>query len=241
MNKALLVGIILVVVSLIAFGGIGIWNFFSLPSPDGKQLERRVEELKKENASLKSQREKDIVEIKELNAQVERLSGSQPGGMAIEEKRKALATKEAELNSRNTRLVEREEQLRLDQIKLDDEKRIFFNERGLKVEEIGEARQIKADREKFEANYERMEERLVQTEERANNWLKAIYAISIVFFVGVIALVAFLMHMAAKNRRIDMAMRTVDSVSLSAHDRNLLMASLGGRIIEQPRDDEGEQ
>ena len=86
-----------------------------------------------------------------------------------------------------------------------------------------------------------MKDRLALAEERANNWLKAIYAISILFFVGVIALVAFLMHMAAKNRRVDIAMRTVESVNLSPHDRNLLMASLGGRIIEQPRDDEGDQ
>ena len=241
MNRALLAGIILLVVMLIAFGGIGIWNSIFRPPSDGEQLQRRIEELKKENADLKHQREKDIVEIRELNARVEALSDSQPGGMVIEEKRKALAMKEGELNSRETRLVQREEQLRLDQKKLDDEERKFLDKLGLKVEQIGEARQIQANHEQFMADKKRMEDRLEQAEERANSWLKAIYAISILFFVGVIALIAFLMHMAAKNRRVDMAMRTVESVNLSAHDRNLLMASLGGRIIEQPRDDEDEQ
>lgn len=241
MNKGILVGTILVVMLLIAFGGIGIWNIFRPPSPDGEHLQRQIEDLKKENAILKSLREKDIVEIRELNARVETLSSSQPGGMEIEEKRKGLARKEAELNNRETRLVQREEQLRLDQTKLDEEVRRFSGEARVTLEQIGEARQIKANHEQFEADKKRMEDRLEQTEERANNWLKAIYAISIVFFVGVIGLVIFLMHMAAKNRRVDMAMRTVESVNLSVHDRNLLMASLGGRIIEQPPDDEGEQ
>lgn len=233
MSKAILIGGIATAILLIVilqFSGIGILSVFTTDSPE----EERLEELKQENAELRSQNKKYVVENRDLNAKVERLTAAQPGGLATEEERKALAVREAELESRENRLVRREEQLRLDRTKLESEEREFYNDRGLKVEEIGEAKAIKE-------NHERMVAKLAQTEERANNWLKAIYAISIVFFVGVIALVAFLMHMAAKNRRVDMAMRTVESVNLSAHDRNLLMASLGGRIIEQPRDDEDEQ
>ena len=233
MNKTLLAGSIAIVVLLIALGAIAIREMIKNTPPEEKFLADQVEELKGENAELESQKAKDIVEIRDLNARVESLSASRPGGMEIEEKRKALAIRESELDRREKRLVRREEQLRLDRTKLDNEERDFYDERGHKVEEIGEAKQIKE-------NHERMLARLGQAEERANNWLKAISAISILFFVGIIAFVAFLMYMAAKNKKIDMAMRTVESVSLSAHDRNLLMASLGGRIIDQSRDNDDE-
>ena len=141
--------------------------------------------------------------------------------------------READLDRREKQLVQSHEQLRLARRSLDDERQKFYNERGLKVEEIGQAKEIKE-------NQERMIARLTQAEERANNWLKAIYAISILFLVGIISFVAFLMHIAAKNRRIDAAMRTVESVSLSTGDRNLLMASLGGRIIEHPSDNDSD-
>ena len=232
MNRALLVGGIVTIVLLIVilqFSGIGILSIFTTDSPEAE----RLEELQQENAELRSKNEKYVDEIRDLTAKVERIVVEQPGGLATEEERKALAVREAELKRREGRLVRREEQLRLDRSKLEKEKREFYNDRGLKVEEIGEAKAIKE-------NHDRMVARLAQTEERANNWLKAIYAISILFFVGVIAFVAFLMYMAAKNRRIDAAMRTVDSVSLSTHDRNLLMASLGGRIIEQTSDSNSE-
>lgn len=236
MNKTVLIGgiaIVVAVILVIQFSGIGILSLFQRDAPEEEFLQGQVEELKEEIAELESQNDKYAHQVKELEAEVQRLTNSQPGGAAAEETRQALVVRESELDGREKRLVRREEQLRLDRTKFDSEERAFYNTRGQKVEEIGEARQIKA-------NHDRMVANLEQAQERANNWLKAIYAISILFVVGIIALVVFLMHMAAKNRRIDMAMRTVDSVSLSSHDRNLLMASLGGRIIEQPRDSDSE-
>ena len=235
MNKALLIGGIAIVLLLLAFGGIGILELLRGPdAPEEEFLQRQVRDLKGEIAELESQNKKYVIRIRDLNAQVEKLAVAQPGGLATEEERKALAVREADLDRRERQLVQSQEQLLLSRRGLDDERQKFYNERGLKVEEIGQAREIKE-------NQGRMVARLAQAEERANNWLKAIYAISILFFVGIISFVAFLMYMAAKNRRIDAAMRAVESVNLSTHDRNLLMASLGGRIIDQPRDDEGGQ
>ena len=228
MNRALLIGGIAIVI-LLMLSGIAVYDIFTPDTPE----KGRVEELKKEVAELKSQNAKYVIEIRELTAQVGRLADAQPGGMETEEIRKGLTARETELDRRENRLVQREEQLLLDRTNLENERRKFYNVRGLKVEEIGQAREIKE-------NQGRMVARLAQAEERANNWLKAIYAISILFFVGIISFVAFLMYMAAKNRRIDTAMRTVESVSLSTHDRNLLMASLGGRIIEQPSNNDSD-
>ena len=233
MNKALLVGGIAIVLLLIAFGGFGIMKVLDPDTPEEEFLQRQVEDLKEQIAKLESKNQRDTIRIRDLYAQVEKLAAAQPGRLATEEERKALAVREADLDRREKQLVQSHEQLRLARRSLDDERQKFYNERGLKVEEIGQAKEIKE-------NQERMIDRLTQAEERANNWLKAIYAISILFLVGIISFVAFLMHMAAKNRRIDAAMRTVESVGLSTPDRNLLIASLGGRIIEHPSDNDSD-
>ena len=244
MNKKLLGGVIAIVVIAIvvsiALGGIGFLKLLDPADPEAVILERQVEDLKARNAALESQNEKYVVEIRDLNAQVEGLAGAQPGGMATEEKRKALSVREAELDRKERRLVQTEEQLRVDRTKLEGENRKFYNDRGLKVEEIGQAKEIKENYVRMLASLAQAEERAESAEERANSWLKAIYAISILFLIGIFAFVGFLYRTATNDRRIDMAMRTVDSVTLSAQNRNLLMASLGGRIIEQPPDDDSE-
>ena len=186
----------------------------------------------------RSQIEKYVVEIRDLNAQVNRQAGAQPGGMEAEELRKALAVREAELDRREKRLVQLREELRVSQTKLEGERRKFYSDRGLRVEEIGQAREIKE-------NQERMLDRLKQTEERAeraeglaNRWLMFIFGLSVALAIGVLVFVAFLYRTYINDRRINKTMQAVGSVNLSTHDRNLLMALLGGRILEQPPDDD---
>ena len=242
-NKKLLGGAIvvciIVLVAFIAFGGIGIEKLINPADPEATILDRQVKELKARNAHLSSQIEKYVVEIRDLNAQVSRQAGVQPGGMEAEETRKALAVREAELDRREKRLVELREELRVNQTKLEDEKRKFYSDRGLRVEEIGQAREIKE-------NQERMLDRLKQTEERAeraeglaNRWLMFIYGLSVALAIGMLVFAAFLYRTYINDRRIDRTMQAVgSSISLSTRDRNLLMASLGGRILEQPPDDD---
>ena len=237
---AIVFAVVIVIVITIALGGIGFLKLLDPADPEAITLERQVEDLKEKNVELESQNEKYIIEIRDLNAQVQGLASAQSGGMATEEKRRALAVREAELDRLEQRLVQREERLRLDRTKLESEQRNFYNDRGLRVEEIGQAKEIKENQERMLASLVQAEERAASAEELANNWLMAIWAISILFVVGIVAFVAFLMIMAARNRRIDLAMRTVESVSLSAHDRSLLIASLGGRIVDQPGEDGGE-
>ena len=243
-NKKLLGGAIvvciIVLVAFIAFGGIGIEKLINPADPEATILDRQVKELKARNAHLRSQVEKYVVEIRDLNAQVNRQAGTQPGGMEAEETRKALAVREAELDRREKRLVELREELRVNQTKLEGGKRKFYSDRGLRVEEIGQAREIKE-------NQERMLDRLKQTEERAeraeglaNRWLMFIYGLSVALAIGMLVFAAFLYRTYINDRRIDRTMQAVGSsvVSLSTRDRNLLMASLGGRILEQPPDDD---
>lgn len=243
MNNKLVGGaiaIFVVMVVFVALGGIGFLKLWIPADPEAVILERQVEDLKSRNAELESQNAKYVIEIRDLTAQVRGLSGAQIGGMEIEEIRKALAVREAELDRREQRLVQTEEQLRVDRTKLETDERRFYNNRGLKVEEIGQAKEIKENHARMLASLAQAEERAASAEERANNWLMAIYTISTLFLVGIFVFVGFLYRTATNDRRIDMARRTVGSVSLSAHDRNLLMASLGGGIIVQPPDDDSE-
>ena len=243
MNKKLVGGAIAIVVVMVVFvalGGIGFLKLWIPADPEAVILERQVEDLKSRNVELESQNAKYVIEIRDLTAQVRGLSGAQIGGMEIEEIRKALAVREAELDRREQRLVRTEVQLRVDRTKLEADERQFYNDRGLKIEEIGQAKEIKENHARMLASLAQAEERAESAEERANSWLMAIYTISTLFLVGIFVFVGFLYRTATNDRRIDMARRTVGSVSLSARDRNLLMASLGGRIIVQPPDDDSE-
>ena len=230
--KNILIGgiaVVVLLVVLLSFSGIGIKSIMENHDPR-IILRDQAQELNEEIEELKSKNEKYILENTNLKAEIQGLVSSQPGGFAMEEKRKGLVAKEAELERRERRLVGREETILLAEKRIAIQQQEFYEKTGLKMEEIGEAKQIKND-------YEYMQRRLEESEERANDWLKIIYAISIVFFVGVFSLVAFLMHMATKNRKIDAAIRTIDSIDLSAQDRNLLMTSLGGRLIDPRRTD----
>lgn len=188
MNQRLFFGIVAIVFGIatfIALGGIGILKLLDPADPEAITLERQVEDLMARNAELKSQNEKYIVEIRDLNAQVQSSASAQSGGMATEEKRRALAVREAELDGMEQRLVQREERLRLDRTKLESEQRNFYNDRGLRVEEIGQAKEIKENQERMLSSLVQAEERAASAEELANNWLMAIWAISIVFVVGI--------------------------------------------------------
>ena len=228
---------IAIIIAFIAFGGIGIEKLINPADSEASTLRRQVDGLKAQINRLKSQNEKYIIEIRDLTAQVSAGAGAQPGGLAAEEKRKALTVREAELNRREQQLVQQEEEFLTNRVKLEDERRRFFNDREIRVEEIGQAREIKENQERMLDRLAQAEERAESAQEIANTWLMIIYAISGAFLVGIFLFVAFLYRTATNDRRVAMTMRTVDSVSLNARDRNLLMASLGGRITEQLPDD----
>ena len=223
-----LIGIILLI-AIIQFSGIGIRSLFPGSDPEDI-LTGQVGELKEEIAVLKSENEKYILRNTELQAEVQRLVASQPGGVAVEEKRKGLVQKEAELKDREKRLARREETIRLAEKKIATQQQKFYKNTGLRVEEIGEAKQIKRE-------YEYMRLSLEKYEARGNNWLKAFFLL-LVTFVG---LVVFLVYMHYKNRKIDATMRVIESFNMSAQDKNVLIASLGGRLIEQSGDKDDRQ
>ena len=187
---------------------------------DRIKSENQITGLKTEIAQLKTKNEELINENKELTAQVARLNASEPGGAAIEELRKALTKKESELEHREKRIITREEALRLGEIKIDTLEREFYEKTGLKLEEIGEAKQIKRE-------YEYMRENLEDAEAKANNWLIYFSGMLIGLFVCIVVLIFASMKYSSKNKQIETAWKIVESVDLSSNDKALIASSLG--------------
>ncbi|NVJ66205.1 MAG: hypothetical protein HWE16_06930 [Gammaproteobacteria bacterium] len=164
-----------------------------------KTIESR--ELKAENASLTS-------EVKDLTEQVARLSVQYPDGAIIEETRKALTQKATELKQREERYLRQVEELDIRQKKLETMKSQFYLDTGTKLEEIGEARQIKKE-------YVNLREELDRANERANNWL-IFYALMGVCFIGSIILMLYTSYKHSRNYQ------TLESVYKIASKQGLL-------------------
>ena len=228
-------GIIVGVIAIVffVFFGIGIGSFFDDKRDPQDVLEDQLQEEKEEVATLKYEKDKLIAENRRLEAEVERLNSSRPGGGAVEEKRKALVEKEAALDAKEKQFSQREETIRLAENKVRKREQEFYERTGLKLEEIGEAKQIRKEYKNIQAARER-------AEERANNWLIYFSVLLVVFVAGVLFLVGFLAYMAAKSKRTDAAVRIIDSINMSSQDRRLLLASLGGRQIDQSTDEDDE-
>lgn len=215
-------------------GGGLVFDYFE--SDDKAALEKQLHDKDVEIAELKSKNQEYVIQNRDLTAEVAGLSSSQPGGGEVQEKRKELAQREASLKNKENQLSRREERIRLGEEKVEKQQKEFYEKTGLKMEEIGAAKQIREE-------YEDMRRSRDEAEDRANDWLIYFSIVLFVFVVLVIASVTFLMYMAAKNRRVENSIHLLDSINLNTQDKNLLISSLGGRLIEHPgkNDDEADK
>lgn len=218
-----------IIIGLFIGGGI----YFDWVETDDKSiLEGQFHDKDDYIAKLESDNQKYIIENEALSIRVAELSVSLPDGGSVNEKVKELAAREASLKDREDRISEKEVRIRLAQEMAKKQEREFYERTNMTMQEIGAAKQIREE-------YENMRISRNRAENRANNWL--VY-FSIVLFMFV-ASVIFLMYMAAKNRRVENSIRLLDSINLSVQDKNLLISSLGGRLIEHPgkNDDEADK
>ena len=241
-GRLIVAGLIIVTPIMIFIAGGSFSDFFN--TTDTERLEEQVREKKAEIAVLESRNQEYVLENRELVAEVARLNASQPGGAAVQEKSKALTEKEAALKTKESQLSRREERLQLAEDKVEKLQADFYDKAGLTMVEIGEARQLVKRAAERREEYDDMRASRNRAEERANNWLIYFSIVSIVLLAGIAVMTFFLMNRAAKDRRIDGAIRLVDAMNLGAQDKERLMISLGGHLIDHPRDegprDEGE-
>lgn len=227
--------IVLVVIIIGLFIGGGIY-FGWVETDDKSVLEGQFHDKDDYIAKLESDNQKYIIENEALSIRVAELSVSLPDGGSVNEKVKELAAREASLKDREDRISEKEVRIRLAQEMAKKQEREFYERTNMTMQEIGAAKQIREE-------YENMRISRDRAEDRANNWLIYFSIVLFMFVVLVVASVIFLMYMAAKNRRVENSIRLLDSINLSVQDKNLLISSLGGRLIEHPgkNDDEADK
>ncbi|MBK1720593.1 hypothetical protein CKO27_23825 [Thiocystis violacea] len=152
-----IISITIIVICIIAYLFLGA-------NPREDLLEKQIIEYKIEIEQMRASNAKYINEIKDLNVEVSRINASQPGGAAVEEIRKALSEKETRLQNTEDHLVKNEKALQIRQENLDKLHLEFFEKTGLKMEDIGAAKEIKS-------NFAEMKEKLNDAQEMANYWL----------------------------------------------------------------------
>ncbi len=185
---------------------------------DTVKTEFQISDLKDEIAELKEKNENLSLENRDLTAQVARLNVGNLGGAEVEEMRKALTKKEAELNLFESRLTKREESIKTDKTNLDMDKKQFIDKNGDKLEAIGEARQLKTE-------YEFMREKYNDAEARANNWLIYISILIVAFVITIFVTIHKSMKYSAKNSQIDTAVRIIEASGIDNKDKRLLMST----------------
>ena len=186
-----------------------IFLILPLSSCDRLKVEDQLDDKDIEIQELKTRNSQLILEVKDLSAQVARLMTQHPDGALIEEFRKGLLQKEAELSQREERIVREEERLNLMNKKLISLQQKFYHDTGEKLEEIGEARQIKKD-------YEHMQQAVIDANDRVNNWLFLIVILGACFLVGIMYLIVA--GMKYSRHRTDME----TAIKLVEEDRKLL-------------------
>lgn len=167
--------------------------------------------------------------VTDLTSQVAGLNAVTPGGQAVTEARKALTIRESELDAREKRVIANEESIRLSEIETNELKKEFYKNNGVKLESIGEARQIKKE-------YEQMRADRDSAENKANNWLKFLYFTLFALFGSVVFMIINFMKYKNEEHRINSAVSILSTTNLEDSSRRLIVEQLG-RKIEDKRDD----
>lgn len=200
-----------------------LFLIFSISGCDRIKVENLINAKEIEIRDLKERNLLLINEVKDLTAQVARLNASHPNGAMVEELRKSLTRKESELQQREERIVRAEESLRLMEERVARLQQGFYTDTSLKMEEIGEARQIRKD-------YAIMQDNVKTVNERANNWLIYISVLGIGFFASIVFLIFTSIQYQNQRRDIDSALKYVDAVELEESDKRLIASYLGKRL-----------
>ena len=109
------------------------------------------------------------------------------------------------------------------------------------MEAIGRAEQIIENSEKMESDLERERRLREKAEERTNSWLRMFFGLLCAFVLGIFSIIILWIKMNAKGQQIDAATRVLYSMDLGAEDKNLLLTSLGGSLIDRSRNNKGDE
>ncbi len=179
------------------------------------KVHSQINDKELEIKELKSKNEVLINEVKELSNQVARLNTNQPDGAVVEELRKALTRKETELQLREERYLREVDALQLMKKDLTKMQLEFYSETGKKLEEIGEARQLKKE-------YIHLREALNDANESVSNWLVFIALIGIGFIASIMSLLYTGLKYSRQRRDINTAIKFVEDGRMNNQEKRLL-------------------
>ena len=208
------------------------------------QKDREIRRLGKENRKLQDINTDLEVRIAELHREGE-------GGLAIEETRKALREREARLDVLSDELDKRESDIAVSEKALEDERRaleadrmqfIESNEKALK--EIGSAEQMEKNYNVLLKQIDELKAERRAAENRANNWLKAIYGGMAVVTLLIVA--TMILYFKNKGRK-DSIYRTINYIEneteLDPRQKDFLVRDLHGSKAlpshRQPAEEDG--
>lgn len=196
---------------------------FFISGCDQLKVHSQINDKEIEIRELKSKNEVLINEVKELSNQVARLNTNHPDGAVVEELRKALSQKETELHLREERYMREVESLQLMKKNLAKMQLEFYSEAGIKLEEIGEARQLKKE-------YSHMREALNDANESVSNWLVFITLIGIGFVASIMSLLYTGLKYSRQRRDINTAIKFVEDGRMSNQEKRLLTGYFGRQL-----------
>ena len=191
------------------------------------QKDREIRRLGNENRRLQEVNTDLEVRIAEIQRESE-------GGLAVEETRKAVSEWEARLNALSDELDRRESDIAASEKALEDERRALEAERNQFLEEnrqdlidMGSAKQMKNAYEDLQQQNDELKEERRIAENRANNWLKAIYGgMAIIVLLIVATLILYFKNRGQK----DNIYRTISSIEnapgLTEEQKTLLIQNL---------------
>lgn len=197
---------------------------------DIRERNKIIRNLRKEISILRDRMEDQKVRIAELSVELE-------GGLAIEEKRKALSEKESRLNSLEKLLDERQHSLAEEEKHFEDRQQQLAEEKSKFLEEQKEGFENIGRAQKMEEDYDELKEELRIAQHLANNWLKLFFGAGIF----VICLIATLLVFILKYRRYRQdsknfgnALRIIDGdMTIDPEYKQLIAKSLGRNFPRQ--------
>lgn len=192
-----------------------------------ENLKDQLKESKAEVEHLKQQIIKLNLENKNLSIKVGELSFQQPNGLKMEERRKALVEKEANLKIKADKLQKeelligaREKSIRSEEKELLTEHKQFITTKQQEFQDIGEAEEMRR-------NYKNLQKDKNDAENLANNWLIWISILGLIFFISIIIVIILFLRLREKGKQERNTFEMLKSINISNEDKKLLTSSLG--------------
>ena len=191
------------------------------------QKDREIRRLGKENRKLQDINKDLEIRITELLREIE-------GGLAMEETRKASMEREVRLNVLSDELDKRELDIAASEKALEDKRRALeakenqFNEDNKQgLIDMGRAEQMQENYEYLRQQNDELKEERRVSENRANNWLKAIYgSMAVITLLIVATLILYFKNKGRKDSTYQAINYIENETELDQRQKDFLVGSL---------------